>query len=437
MRDLLVTGIVIGVLPFVIKHAYIGVLLWTWISIMNPHRMAWSFAYDAPFAAMAAGATLISLFTTRDPVRLPNSAAMYVLIAFVVWMCLTTVTAFYPADSFVQLQRVLKIQLMTLVALAVLHEPKHIQLFVWINVLSLGLLGAKGGLYTIATAGTGTVWGPGGFIGGNNEFGLALVMTIPLMNYLRMVTANRWIRYGLVAMMLFSVISILGTQSRGAFLAICAMTLMLWWRSPKKFVSGTVLAVVGALMLTFMADKWVERMKSIENYEEDGSAMGRINAWWTMYNVASDRIMGAGFEAYNPLVFGLYAPDPTVPRAAHSIYLQILGEHGWIGLILFLIFWLIVWHGASRLRKQARGRPDHAWIFHLAGMSQVALVGYAVGGAFLSLAYFDYAYNIMVWLVVTQRWLTRELESREGAHQARSDHVEEGVRAPQTRGMSP
>ena len=48
---------------------------------------------------------------------------------------------------------------------------------------------------------------------------------------------------------------------------------------------------------------------------------------------------------------------------------------------------------------------DAQWAFHLASMCQVSLIGYLVGGAFLSLAYFDLPYDIIVILVVTSRWL--------------------------------
>ncbi|HEU4855481.1 MAG TPA: DUF5935 domain-containing protein, partial [Nitrosospira sp.] len=44
MRDILVTLIVFGALPFVFKRPYIGVLLWVWISVMNPHTQGWGFA---------------------------------------------------------------------------------------------------------------------------------------------------------------------------------------------------------------------------------------------------------------------------------------------------------------------------------------------------------------------------------------------------------
>ena len=74
MRDILVIGIVVAVLPFVLRNAYVGVLLWTWISTMNPHKLAYGFAVDAPIAAAAAGATAIALFVSRDKVRLPINA---------------------------------------------------------------------------------------------------------------------------------------------------------------------------------------------------------------------------------------------------------------------------------------------------------------------------------------------------------------------------
>ncbi|PLX75479.1 MAG: putative O-glycosylation ligase, exosortase A system-associated [Azoarcus sp.] len=417
MRDLFITAIVLGTLPFIFRHAWIGVLLWTWLSIMNPHRLAWGFAYNAPFAAMAAGATLIALVTTKDKVRLPGSATSNTLIVFIIWMCITTVFAVFPSDSLDQLNKIIKIQLMTLVALAVLHDKLSIQLFVWINALSLGFYGVKGGIYTIQTAGGGRVWGPGGFIGGNNEIGLAILVAIPLMYYLYLVTEHKWIRRGLIGAMLLSAVAVLGTQSRGAFLAIGVMSVVLWWRAPRKALMGAGILAAGIAALAVMPWSVGDKLNSITSYEEDSSAMGRINAWETAINIANDRPFGAGFEMYNGLVWGLYAPNPTVDRAsdpsivraAHSIYFQVLGEHGWIGLGLFLMIGWLVWRDAARLRKRTRDKPEFLWVFHLASMTQVALMGFAVGGAFLSLAYFDLPYNLLVIIVVLQRWLNAQV----------------------------
>jgi probable O-glycosylation ligase (exosortase A-associated) len=133
--------------------------------------------------------------------------------------------------------------------------------------------------------------------------------------------------------------------------------------------------------------------------------MGRINAWWMAYNLARDRFLGGGFEVITPELFARYAPVPGEVRAAHSIYFQMLGEHGFVGLGLFLLLWLLVWRSASWTARQARGREDLRWAARLSNMIKVSLVGYFVGGAFLSLAYFDLPYNLLVLVVATQVWV--------------------------------
>jgi putative inorganic carbon (HCO3(-)) transporter len=406
MRDLILLGMVVAALPFACRHTWIGVLLWTWISIMNPHRLAWGFAMNMPFAAMAAGATVVSLFITKDKVRLVNNPAVIALILLTLWMVVTTLFAIYPDESWNDLKRTFKIQAMTLVAIAALRERRHIELFIWVIVISLGFYGFKGGLFTILTGGGQRVWGPpGGFIEGNNEVGLALVMVIPLMNYLRLTTTRKWVRNSLVALMMFTAIAVLGTQSRGAFLAISAMGVVLWLRSKEKALAAVVIGLAGLIFTAFMPASWEERMQTIGSTHQDASVMGRINAWQMTFHLANDRPLGGGFWIYTPDIFGKYAPVPDDVHAAHSIYFQILGEHGYLGLLLFLLVGAFTFATAAKIRKQARKREDAQWLYQLAGMMQVSMIGYAVGGSFLSLAYFDLPYDLMVIVVVGLRWL--------------------------------
>ena len=110
-------------------------------------------------------------------------------------------------------------------------------------------------------------------------------------------------------------------------------------------------------------------------------------------------------DRYNPYIFALYAPVPNDVHAAHSIYFQVLGEHGFIGLFLFMGMWWSVWRTGNWLIRNGGKEPETLWCKHLGGMCQVALVGYAVGGAFLSLAYFDLPYDILVIAVLARRWL--------------------------------
>jgi putative inorganic carbon (hco3(-)) transporter len=409
MRDLALSTIFAVLIALTFRHTWVGAMTWTWFSLMNPHKLTFGFANAMPFAAIVAAVTLLSVLWNTKTLRLPPDPSVAILVLFLGWVSLATAFAIHPALSFIDLEKTFKIQLMTLVCLAALRSRKLIEMFIWVNVVSIGFYGVKGGLFAVATGGVSRVWGPSeGMIQGNNEIGLALVMVIPLMNYLRVVSVQRWVRWGLAASMLLSSVAVLATQSRGAFLAISAMGLVLWFRSQRKFLGAVVTIGVAAGLLSFMPDTWEQRMSSIGTYKQDGSAQGRLNAWETAIRVANDRVTGAGFAIEEPDIFAKYAPDRSTVLTAHSIYFQALGEQGWIGLGLFLSLGALSFWNAARLRKVALAKPETAWLHDLSGMIQVSMVGYAVGGAFLSLTYFDLPYNVLVVLVASKYWLIEE-----------------------------
>jgi putative inorganic carbon (hco3(-)) transporter len=250
---------------------------------------------------------------------------------------------------------------------------------------------------------------------------LALVMIIPILRYLQLTSESKWIRRAMLASMVLCAIAALGSQSRGALLAIGAMGVVMWWRSDKKIGVAMLLFPAALGLLSFMPDTWWDRMETIRTYQDDGSAMGRINAWWMAFNLAKDNLMGGGFMVYTPEIFGRYAPNPLDIHAAHSIYFMVLGEHGFVGLFLFLLLWFFVWSSAGYLRVQGRKLPETQWLVHLGGMCQVSIAGYAVGGAFLSLSYYDLPYNILVLVVLGRRWLDGKEWVTEAADKARSE----------------
>ena len=415
MRDILVFLIVFGSLPFILRRPYIGVLMWVWISVMNLHTQGWGFATTFPFAAIIAGVTLVSLVFSRDSKNLPLIPVIWVFIAFVFWMNVTTITALHPDLVYEQWNKVMKIMLMSFVALMLIKTKQHIQLLILIMVISLAYYGVKGGIFTIIGGGVDRVWGPAGtFIEGNNELALALIMTIPLMHYLQMISPNKWVRHGLTAAMLLCSAAAFGSHSRGALLAIVAMGAFLWLKSRQKFSLGFLMVLTIPVLVMSMPEKWAERMDTINAYEEDASVQGRFNAWWMAFNLARDHpLTGGGFEVTTPELFFRYAPDiMDLPRAAHSIYFQVLGEHGFAGLGLYLLLGFLTWRTGSWVIRNTAKRKEYLWAFNLATMIQVSLVGFAVGGAFLSLLYFDVPYYLMAAMVATRILVERELKEK-------------------------
>jgi probable O-glycosylation ligase (exosortase A-associated) len=227
-------------------------------------------------------------------------------------------------------------------------------------------------------------------------------MTLPLMRYLHLQAKKSWVKAGLVIAMGLTIVAILGTQSRGALVGLVAVTVMLVWKTRRRFVF--LFFLLGPVLYAgyhFMPESWHQRMLSIETYQQDPSAMGRINAWEFAFNLAKDKPMvGAGFDAFLPDLFARYAPDPDDVHDAHSIYFEILAEHGFVGWSLFMLLGGFTWRSCSSIVKEARSRRDSQWVADLAAMLQVSLVGYAVSGAFLGLAYFDLYYHLIALVVL-------------------------------------
>ena len=415
VRDILLTLIVgIGLL-LVFKHPAVAAYLWAWLSVMTPQTMTWSFARGFPFAQAVAVAMFAVLLYTKKKHKLPLNAVTGLWLALLAWMTLTSFFAIASEQRVVDRWIfVYKIQVMMILSLFLVRTGQELRLLVVVVTLSLAYFGVKGGWYTLRTGGGGRVWGPGSsMLGGNNELAVGLVMMLPFLYWMRQTIEHprwgRWIRRVMTVAIVLCCFSILGSQSRGAFVAILAISLFLGLKSQHPVrVTLAIVALVGGAV-AFMPDTWNERMDTIKSYRDDESAMSRLYTWRTLTNAALDRpVVGAGFSADNGEVFARYAPKgeewkPFEGRVwvAHSIYFQMLGEHGFVGLGIWLAFWLAVWRSATRIAREAARIPEYApWLPLLMKMSQVSLVGFASGGAFLSLAYLDVTFYIAGYVIL-------------------------------------
>ncbi len=386
---------------------------------MNPHRLAWGFATHFPFAQIIAIVTLISFIVSSKKLTFFWSPTMGWIIVFNIWMLISTIFAMYPDDAWEQWLKIIKIQFVVFLTLFALLDREKIHALIWVIVISIGFYGFKGGIFTLTTGGGEShVLGPsGGFIAGNTEIGLALVMILPLVWYLYLHTTNKWLRYGLALSMFLIAIGILGTRSRGAFLAISAVSVFLWLKSSRKGVIFIALLMLSPFFYMIMPQSWHDRMSTIQSYEQDGSAMSRLKAWEFSYTMALDRpFTGGGFESHTVENYQRYVPHQIEQGVAtfhdyHSIYFEILAEHGFVGLFLFLVLFISYWRTANKIIKISKSTDQNKWALDLAAMLQVSFIGYVVGGAFLGLAYFDLFYHYLAILIMTLKILEDKMNT--------------------------
>jgi len=415
MRDLLIALIVFGSVPFTFVRPHIGVFVFAWLSLMNPHRMTWGFAYTLRVALVVGAATIVAWLISREPKRPPFSPPVIILAAFTLWVSFCNIFAINPSDAYIKWVDVIKILGMTFVSMCLLQNRERIQIMVWVIAVSIGFYGFRGGVFTILTGGNYRVWGPpGSFIEDNNQLALAMVMVLPLIWYLFLTTTQRWARVGLLSAACFTVISVAGTYSRGGALALGVMLSFLWLKSRYKVFTLAAGAVLLIGVLAFLPDHWYARMNTISTYEQDLSVRGRFDAWTFAWRVAMERpIVGGGLRVfYDGAYFMRLVPEAIGSRNAHSIYFEVLGETGFVGLGLFLLLGAASLLTAGSIIRRTKGRPELQWAGTLAAMVQVSLIGYASAGAFLNLGFFDLYYMIIAVIVCLKVVVDKELSAQ-------------------------
>ena len=145
--------------------------------------------------------------------------------------------------------------------------------------------------------GANRVQGPDGTaIGDNNALAAALLVCVPLMNYLRLQSQHRIIRIGLAAAIVLTLFSVVGSYSRGALLGLLAVSVFLWVKSKHKMLAAVVIPVAVATVI-FMPPEWMARMQTIDcNAPADTSVEGRYEIWHVAWEMAIKRpLTGSGF----------------------------------------------------------------------------------------------------------------------------------------------
>ncbi|MFV8835538.1 putative O-glycosylation ligase, exosortase A system-associated [Aquisalimonas sp. APHAB1-3] len=438
MRDLLLFAIILGSIPLILYRPWLGILAWYWVGIMNPHRLTWGFMYDFQVAMLIGVVALIALAIARDRQAPPVTKESTLVVLMAGYFTFTTFFAWAPDAAWNYWDQPMKIFLMTIVTTMLIYGRHRVEWLVIIIVGSLAFYGLKGGVFTILTGGQYHVLGPPrSFIQGNTSLGLAMLMVLPLMLVLaRQATQmrlscfpdKRWVRWagwgGYVTFWLTSIATVF-TYSRGAQLGLLAIGPFVFAKMRYKSVMVALGLVAGGTILALVPEQLIDRFHTIQTYEEDWSAMQRIQAWGVNWNVAVDSPWtGAGFSMVSmPTELWLsYAnfQGPWHPhaRVAHSNYFQVLGHHGFPGLFLYVALLISVMVSLFRLARRAKLHAHTVWISEYAWAAFVGVIGYAVAGAFLDLAYFDLFYAFVALAIILRREFAWEMAKAPAAKRA-------------------
>jgi probable O-glycosylation ligase (exosortase A-associated) len=402
MRGLgLLLGIV-GALGLTVPYPYVGVLLWSWFTLQQPHREVYGIAHSAPLNFILALVTLGAWFFSRERKTPPAGFMLWMFVIFLLWIAVSLFFAIDLELSWPNWDQIWKIFLLGFMVAAMSSSRIRIYALVWIIVISLFYYGVKGGLFTILTGGHYHVLGPETTqIADNNKLALALLMVVPLANYLRGQVADRRLSLLLRVAIGLTIVSVVGSYSRGALIGLGALGVYMLLRTRHRFVYLAMSAVLVLLIVSFMPETFFHRAATISETSDlsagtasvDASFQARLDSWWVAWAYASDHFpLGAGFGGLTlPAIYNYYVPGHFA-YVAHSIYFQVLGDLGFVGLAIYLIILAAAFFKCSRIMSVTKDAPELLWAYDLAVAIQASLFVFCVSGAGLSAAYYDLLY---------------------------------------------
>jgi len=266
---------------------------------------------------------------------------------------------------------------------------------------------------------------------GSNEFGLLLVAIIPLLIPF-LFHGKLWERICCLLALPLLINAVILTSSRTAIVALvgaalfCALFLA-DVKVKKYFVIFTVLVVPAFISL---ADEYfIERMSTlfvsdqVSQEQLDEISSGRLAIWGHGLEMSADYPLGAGpggFRAmsrfYMPEEILVYKPGRTYgARAAHSSYLLVLVEQGWVGLLLYLtLCFSALWMLIRNIVLYKRKERLHTFSgFLLMGLC-FSLLTVLIGSHFTSRVYYEFFWWQIALSVIgsslAARWLEENLD---------------------------
>ncbi len=410
MRDLIVFGIVMLSLPMAFRRPFIGLLVFSWLAYMRPQDLCWLFARNMRFSFFVA-ITMTVGWLANEAGRRPFWRRDIRTVLMLLLLGITTVGLLLAEDQgsyvmryYVEFVKIIGIALFTT---GQVDSKQRLRMLLWTITMCLGFYGFKGGLFGLLSGGSVIMRGPGGMLEDNNDFALALTMNIPLLFYMGRTEKNPLLRRGCDLTIAFTVITILLTHSRGAFLSTVAVSMLLAWRSGKLFRAIGFLGLCAVMFFAFAPVHVRDRIALIGQGSAEGSANARITAWRIASRmIQANPVVGVGirnFQAhYTRHGEGILRPGQVFRYVAHNSYLQIWAEGGTLSFVVYMMLLSSVYFATRWIRMRATYHMRLNWAFNYARMMEATTAGFCIGAVFLNRGHFDLVYH---WLALLSCFL--------------------------------
>lgn len=295
---------------------------------------------------------------------------------------------------------------------------------VWLIILSAGVLAAMAAYQTVTGHTEQTFFGFSKFMQAQivenvddgrligplddpNYYGQILVAVLPLALYRVLDERNLVLKLLALVTALFLVMAILNTYSRGAFLAMVVVLILIAFERRIRPSLLLLVALSGAVVIPFLPARFTDRLETLSIFtdgqtsvQSEVSFRGRTSEMLVGVRMAADHpLLGVGIgnyaTNYQDYASQLGLERRTEDRQAHSLYLEMAAETGSLGVLTFTAMFAALLLGLHRARRKLNILPEYrqwsTWITSL----QMSIVAYLASSVFLHNDYIRY-----LWLFV-------------------------------------
>lgn len=424
MRGLVLDFIIPLALIWGLTSAERSILVLNWIWFQRPYAFSWGFWSQMPVFKIAV-AFMIFSNTTRGELKFKFPKLLVIYLMLLTWLTISAFASFDPPIAWATYREFIPSMWFSPVLMyAAINNLALLKKVIWVAAGGLGLIAVKTGIVMTAKGGGHITAQINGFVGDNNVFGLTLCVVFAVLMGLRTtLPKNAWAKRLFYFCIVFILLCIIYTESRGAML-----TLFIIWFT--KALSGrqrirniTILIAVSSVLYLAVPYRFFHRLSTLDDIQANASAMGRIQNWELAWREAL-RFPVLGVGPGNHIPYNLSIPHDVQVRVAHSIYFQLLGEEGFPGLTLYLLFvvttismLISTWKFASFV---ADDYPELKWTRELVSWMTCGYIGFLFGSAFLNVLYIEFPWYVPFYASMLRPLMLKEIKSY-SANSARID----------------
>lgn len=387
--------------------SYAGIFLFTFVLYFRPYELVPALSGFNSIAQIVAIATLAvylpsQLYVEGRITILTTEVACLLFLVF--WAAITIPFATDPLIAWETFsETLLKVAIIFVIAVNVVRTPKRLKSLIWLSI-GIGILLSYQALELyiageFKTEGYRISVDSNGMFVNANDLAMHLVIFAPIAIALG-VAAKRF--FSRIIYFVFAILMIVGvvvTQSRGGFLGLIAVFLILVWKIGKeKRLKAVSIAVLIAILFVMLAPgNYGIRLLSIfdSSFDPNGSASSRSQLLWRSIWVTLRNPLGVGLG--NSPIFGIHN------QQTHNSYTQISSELGLPVLIAYVTMMISPIRKLAAIENDLFRNTEQAWIYYLSIGIQASIVGYMITSFFGSVAYGWYLYYPIAYAIALRR----------------------------------